>query len=63
MDAEDPLTHLRELIEKVETHLAAKEWQFLGLVLTQTAMEAMTLAEKAQDGGKDLDPDYAGEDY
>lgn len=53
----DPLANVKSLIEQADRYIEAKDWAFLGHVLTQAALECMTIAEKAQDGGHALDPD------
>ena len=58
VEYDDPLANLKSLIEQAEKYIAAKDWPFVGHVLTQAAMECMVLAEKAQDGGHALDPDH-----
>lgn len=42
---------IKSLIEQADQYVASKEWAFVGHLLTQAAVECMTLAEKAQDGG------------
>ena len=58
MDSESPLANIKTLVQEAEKHLESKDWPYLAHVLTDLAMESMVLAEKAQSGGADLDPDY-----
>lgn len=58
MDYDDPLSDLKGLLAQADNHVAAKDWTYLGHVLTNLAAEAMNLAEKAQHDGSSFDPDH-----
>ena len=54
----DDLARLQERLDQAKGYADMDEWTFVGHVLTQLAVEAMTAAEKANDHAHDSESDY-----
>ena len=54
----DPLANIKSLLDQAESYAVARDWAFVGHLMTQAAIECLAVAEKAMDGGHALDGDF-----